>query len=71
MDCVFEITSSGALEPTYIKARDSSDLLNRLNLAAAEGKHFLLAEDTEDRTVLLEIRNITRAREFKPGEAFI
>jgi hypothetical protein len=56
-----EVMSSGMLEPTIIVA-DMERCMHELNMAAAEGRHFIAMTDENDRDVLLETRNITRVR---------
>ncbi len=63
---VMEVMSTGMLEPTLVRTNPVA-FLHNLNIAAAEGRHFVVLEDTEGRTVLLEVRNITRVRELRPG----
>lgn len=65
-----EVMSTGMLEPTLIEG-DMHHMLQALNLAASEGKQFVLLEDVNGLRVGLETRNITRIREIDPDKAFI
>jgi hypothetical protein len=69
-----EITSKGTLDPTIVKG-DHLALLNELNLAAAQGKQFVLLEEEGGPygggPVILETRNITRVRTMEGTSAFI
>lgn len=70
---MLEITSKGTLDATIVEG-DFQTFINDLNLAAAQGKQFVVAteqRDGETQPVALETRNITRIRVMGFEDAFI
>lgn len=67
---IIEIASTGMLEPTKIEG-DMATLLNELNMAHAKNQVFIVMKDVTGAPVLLETRNITRARELPETESFM
>lgn len=58
---------------TEILEGNLTQLVNDLNVAAANGKQFAIFMDTDGKGVMVETRNITKAREIEGsgGHAFI
>lgn len=62
-----EVTSRDTLDPTRCEGR-FVDFVNDLNIAAAAGKAFVLAQEAGRGPVALETRNITRVRDLGEEE---
>lgn len=65
-----ELWLKGDLD-TVVLDGDLQSLMHNLNVAAANGKHFAILEDAQGDGVMIEMRNITKARERKDDDAFI
>lgn len=70
---MLEITSRGTLDSTFVEG-DFADFIGDLNIAAAQGKKFVVAteqRDGETNPVALETQNITRIRVVELEDAFL
>ena len=56
---------------TETVAGDLSTLVNDLNVAAANGKQFAILRDKRGEGLMVETRNIIKAREAGEEDAFI
>jgi hypothetical protein len=56
---------------TEVLDGDLLSLCNGLNIAAAQGKQFTIFEDTRGRGVMVETKNIIKAREVEDESAYI
>jgi hypothetical protein len=59
-----------SFEPETV-AGDLVTLMNNLNVAAANGKQFAILNDTGGEGLMVETRNIIKARESKDEDAFV
>jgi hypothetical protein len=65
-----ELWFRDSLETEIIKG-DLVTLVNDLNVAAANGKQFAILCDSKGEGVMVETRNIIKAREVGDTDAFI
>ncbi len=54
-----------------VVAGDLVSLTHNLNVAAANGKQFAILNDTTGEGLMVETRNIVKARERKTEDAFL
>ncbi len=64
-----EITVRDLLEPIKIEA-EMIGFINDMNIAAASGKHFVIAQEKDRGPVAFETRNVTVIRDIEE-DAFL
>jgi hypothetical protein len=65
-----EVEIRDRLEPVYVD-REFTEFVNDLNIATAQGKHFIITDEDSGGPIAFEARNITVIREAGGRSAFI